>query len=98
MNRYKRNKFNIISYKEQLEAVKENGCLIQYINKPSLELQLEAIKQNAFSIWYISVPSFYVVLFAYLQNDVQGNETPELRKYIISLMENRLAQGVKFLV
>ena len=35
-----------LSEKRQLEAVKENGNAIEYIDNPSEEVQLEAIIQN----------------------------------------------------
>jgi len=31
----------------QLEAVKQNGCAIQYIDNPSEAVKLEAVKQKA---------------------------------------------------
>ena len=41
----------------QLEAVKRNGCSIQFIENPSDELQLAAVKQNGLAIDFIKNPS-----------------------------------------
>ena len=43
--------------KEKLEAVKQDGYFIQYIQNPSEALQLEAVKQNGYAIKYIDNPS-----------------------------------------
>ena len=40
-----------------LNAVKQDGYCIQYINNPSEEIQLEAVKQNTRSIKLINNPS-----------------------------------------
>ena len=51
----------------QLEAVKQNGWAIQYIENPSKKVQLEAIKQNGYAIKYIKNPSEKVQLSAVKQ-------------------------------
>lgn len=40
-----------------LEAVKQNGYVIEYINNPSESVQLEAVKQNGCAIECINNPS-----------------------------------------
>ena len=51
-----------------LEAVKENGWVIQYINNPSEAVQLEAVKENGYTIVYINNPSEAVIEAALDQN------------------------------
>ena len=48
--------------KKQLEAVKQDGLNIRYINNPSEVVQLEAVKQDGLSICYIDNPSEVVQL------------------------------------
>ena len=56
--------YNELSKEKQLEAVKENGLTIQYINNPCIEVQLAAVKKNGFAIEYIDNPSKEVQLEA----------------------------------
>ena len=41
----------------QIEAIKQDGSLIQYIEQPSKEVQLAAVKQDGWVIEYIKRPS-----------------------------------------
>ena len=47
----------LISEKVQMEAVKQNGYAIEFIDNPSEEVQLAAVKENGRSIKYIKNPS-----------------------------------------
>jgi len=40
----------------QLEAVKRNGCTIEYIPNPDKDVQLEAVKGNGYAIEFIPNP------------------------------------------
>ena len=51
----------------QLEAVKQDGNAIKYINNPSETVQLEAVKQYGYAIQYINKPSETVQLAAVKQ-------------------------------
>ncbi len=62
------NKELIIPYDILLEAVKQNGHDIQYIENPSEELKLEAIKQTGHAIQYIQNPSEELKLEAVKKN------------------------------
>lgn len=42
--------YNLLSEKEKLEMVRQNGCIIKYIDNPTEELKLEAVKED----WKIS--------------------------------------------
>ena len=62
---------NIKKYKdeaEELEAVKQDGWTIQYIQNPSEKVQLKAVKQDGLVIHYIKNPSEKVQLTAVRQN------------------------------
>ena len=59
---------NNASEEVQLEAVKQNGCRIDYIKNPSLQVQLEAVKHNGRAIQYIENPSLEVQREAIKQN------------------------------
>ena len=48
----------------KIEAVKKNGCSIQYIKDPSDKVKLESVKNNGDSIQYIKDPSEAVQLAA----------------------------------
>ena len=52
-----------------LETVRLNGCAIQHIKNPSLEVQLEAVRQNGWAIQYIVNPSEEIKLIAALSKD-----------------------------
>ena len=41
----------------KLEAVKQDGLTIKYINEPTEEMKLEAVKQNGLTIKYINEPT-----------------------------------------
>jgi len=59
--------------KEQIEAVKQYGFVIQHISNPSLKIQLEAVKEDGQAIAYISNPSPEVQIEAVnnlLQQDI----------------------------
>ena len=58
------NKENIIG--NELEAVKQNGLAVQYIDNPSEEVQLEAVKQNGGAIKYIAKPSIKLRIISWL--------------------------------
>jgi len=47
---------------EQLEAVKQDGYSIYYINNPAKEIQLAAVKENGWAIQYIKNPDKEVQL------------------------------------
>ena len=71
------NKINSMSREEQLEAVKQDGYLIQYIDNPTEEMKLIAIKQNGYSIKFIENPTWpdwtmstYVNAFGLFKNKV----------------------------
>ena len=49
--------YNILTYKEQLAAVKQNGCVIQYIDDITEEMQLAAVRQDLFAFKYIISPT-----------------------------------------
>jgi len=59
---------NIIPTEQvQLEAVRKNGLVIDYIKNPSEQVQLEAVRQNGSAIRYINNPSEQVQLAAVRQ-------------------------------
>jgi hypothetical protein len=62
------NKGIIPSEKVQLEAVKQNGSAIHYIENPSEKLQLAAVKRDGSAIYYIENPSEKVQIAAVNQN------------------------------
>ena len=47
--------------KKQLGAVKQDGCAIQFIKNPSLDVQLEAVKQYGCAIQFIKNPSLEMI-------------------------------------
>jgi hypothetical protein len=51
-----------------LAAVKNDGCTIQYIKNPSLEVQLEAVKHSFFALECIDNPYEEVQIEAVKQN------------------------------
>ena len=55
-----------LPYEVQLDAVRYDGCAIQWIKNPSEELQLEAVKQNADVIQYIKNPTHKVLILSEL--------------------------------
>ena len=67
----------------QIEAVRENGCAIDYIDNPTEELQLEAVRQDGSAIQYIENPSEQVQLEAVRQDgyaiEYIDNPTEELQ-------------------
>ena len=52
----------------QLEAIKQNGYAIRYIENPSEKVQLAAVKQDGYSIEFIKNPSEKVQLAAVKQD------------------------------
>ena len=62
----------------KIEAVKNLGIAIEYIENPSKEVQLEAVKQNGYAIEYIENPSKEVQLAAVRENGyaIQYIKTP----------------------
>ena len=52
-----------------LEKVRLNGCAIQFIENPSMEVQLAAVRQNWRAIEYIKNPSEEIQLIAALSKD-----------------------------
>ena len=55
----KYDKENIIGH--ELEAVKEDGYNIEYIENPSEEIQLEAVKQNGLCVQFINNYIFFII-------------------------------------
>ena len=52
----------------KLEAIKQNGYAIRYIDNPSEEIQLKVVRQNGYTISCIKNPSEQVQLEAIRQN------------------------------
>lgn len=79
--------FKYETEKEQLEAVKEDGYNIRYINNPSEKVQLAAVKQNAEVISYIHNPSEEVQLSVIKKDPLTiqyiHNPSEKVIKYLI---------------
>ena len=54
--------YNNLSIEDQIKLVKEDGCNIQFISSPCLEVQLEAVKEYKYCIQYINTPCLEVQL------------------------------------
>jgi hypothetical protein len=74
---------------EQIEAVKQDGYVIQCINNPSEEMQLIAVKNNGNNITEINNPTDKVIQEAIKKIDI--NNTYNL-KYMLRHIENDLKQ------
>ena len=55
---------------EQIEAVQNNGLMLEYINNPSEKVQLKAVKDYGYAIQYIDNPSEKVQLEAVRQKKI----------------------------
>jgi hypothetical protein len=84
MNSYE--ELNKASLEVQLEAVKEDAALIQFIENPCLEVQLEAVKENGYAVRYIANPCSEVQLEAVKQNGsiIQYIENPSLELLLLA--------------
>ena len=59
-----------LSGKEALEAVKEDDCALQYVNKQTSEICLEAVKQNGNALRYVKEQTSEMCLEAVKEDDV----------------------------
>lgn len=73
---------------EQLQAVKEDGYDIEYMNNPSEEIQLEAVRQNGYSIQCINNPSEEVQLEAIKEDGLTI-------RYVKNPTEKMLQEAIK---
>ena len=68
MNKKELQFLNFMSKQKKLEAVRENGHSIKYIDNPSEEVQLGAVSRDGHSIKYIKNPSERVQIEAVRDN------------------------------
>ena len=87
---------------EQIEAVKQDGTIIRYINNPSKELQLEAVKANGNAIEYMNNPSEEVQLEAVKQDGYTitdiNNPTDKVIKEAIKNIKIDYAYNLKYIL
>ena len=74
---------------EQIEAVKQDGCAIEYINNPSEEVQLKAVKQVGDTIRDINNPTDKVIKEAIKNIEIDYAYNLE---YILRFLENDLKE------
>jgi hypothetical protein len=76
--------------KLQLEAVKQNGHIIQYIRDPDKEVQLSAVKQDGWSIQWIQNPDKEVQLTAVKQDglNIRFIQNPDKEVQLEAIKQN----------
>ena len=74
----------------QLEAVRQNGRCIRYIDNPSEQLQIEAVKENGCSIEFIKNPSEELQLEAVREDGraIQYIKNPSLEVQLAAVRED----------
>ena len=93
MNKKELKLLNNMSEQEQLEAVREDGLLIQYIDNPSEKVQIEAVSRNGLAIRYIDNPSEKVQLEAVSRDGliIKYINNPSERVQLEAVSSNGLA-------
>ena len=74
---------------EQIEAVQNNGLMLEYINNPSEKVQLEAVRQKRYTIANIHNPTDKVLQEVIKKTDIK--DTFELI-YLLKFLENDLKE------
>ena len=86
MNKKELKLLNNMSEQEQLEAVREDGLLIQYIDNPSEKVQIEAVSRNGLAIQYINNPSEEVQIEAVRMSGAAIEYIHKPSKYVKSII------------
>lgn len=81
------------TYKEQLEAVKQNGYALQYVSEQTRELCLEAVKQDGIALQYVNPEHLAVEEIDYSKGI--ENLKQEVMEYTIEELEKMLGQKIK---
>ena len=78
--------------KDQLEFVKENGLLLQYMKDPSEAVKLAAVRQNGSAIQYIAHPSDELIIESIYHDNYYG------LKYLENLEEIQNSTAIQIAI
>ena len=76
-----------------MEAVREDGCAVQFIDNPTEEVQLAAVRENEYALRYINNPTEEVQLEAVKQNGyiIEYIDNPSGEVQLAAVRENGCA-------
>ena len=89
---------NNMEEKIQLEGVRQNGLVIEFIKNPSEQVKLEAVKEDGYAIQYIDNPSEQLQLEAIRQDGYNIEFIDNPSSYIKSVLDVIETSGRKVYV